>query len=284
MHWIRVSICGLLWLLSATTGSWAQTAAHADNVGTPLHTDTGMKPYGDSYDSDAALKISQAAIGRMLDGYQFKDRQGRTVSLADYRGKPLMISMIYTSCFHICPTTTKNLARAVETVRSAVGMDAFNVVTIGFDSLHDTPERMRTYARQQGVNSERNWTFLSADRAAIIRLTAELGFLFTPSSKGFDHLIQTTIVDGDGKIYRHIYGMEVDPALLTEAMKELVFGLAPATLNLSSLVSRVRLFCTTYDPSTGTYKLNYAMIFGMMIGALMATVTGIALVRFLRNT
>ncbi len=242
-----------------------------------------MKPFGESYDSDTALKFSQAAIGRKLDGYQFRDRRGRAVSLADYRGKPLMISMIYTSCFHICPTTTKNLARAVETVRSAVGADAFRVVTIGFDALHDTPERMRGFARQQGVNSAKNWTFLSADKAVIARLSADIGFLFTPSSKGFDHLIQTTIVDGKGEIYRQIYGMEADPALLAEAMKELVFGLAPATLSLSSLVSRVRLFCTTYDPSSGTYKLNYGMLFGMFIGVLIAAATGILLVRFLRN-
>jgi len=260
-----------------------QTAVAAAEVGQAPHPGPGMKPYGDTYDSDAALKTSQAAIGRRLGNYTFHDRQGHVVHLGDYRGKPLVISLIYTSCFHICPATTQNLARAADVARSAVGQDAFNVVTIGFDALHDTPERMRGYARQQGVGNEKNWAFLSTDQATIARLTADVGFLFTPSAKGFDHLIQTTVVDRDGKIYRQIYGMSFDPALLTEALKELVFGLSPATLSLDSLVNRVRLFCSVYDPSTGAYQINYAMIFGMMVGAFVLVGTGIFLFRLVRN-
>ncbi len=265
-----------LWLVLAYA-CWSQAVFAAD-AGTP-----GMKPYGEGYDSEVALKTSQAAIGRRLGGYTFRDRQGHVVRLEDFRGKPLVISLIYTSCFHICPATTQNLARAAAVARSAVGRDAFHVVTIGFDALHDTPERMRGYARQQGVSREKNWVFLSADQVTIARLTADIGFLFTPSPKGFDHLIQTTVVDKSGKVYRQIYGMSFDPALLTEALKELVFGLSPATLSLDSLINRVRLFCTVYDPSTGTYQLNYAMISGMIVGAFVLVGTGIFLLRLVRN-
>jgi len=242
-----------------------------------------LKSFGKDFDSDKALKNSQDAIGQTLSGYTFHDRNGRLVKLSDFYGKPLLISLIYTSCFHICPATTQNLSRAVRATRSAVGEDKFSIVTIGFDTLHDTPERMRGFARQQGVSNAHYWKFLSADKATITRLAANLGFIFVPSPKGFDHLIQTTIVDKDGKVYRQIYGMDFDPSSLTGAMKELVFGLSPATLSLSSLVNRARLFCTIYDPSTGTYKFNYGMIFGMSVGVLMLGVSGFFLIRFLRH-
>jgi len=242
-----------------------------------------MKSFGKEFDSDAALQTSQAAIGHKLGAYSFHDRDGEEVTLSDFRGKPVIISLIYTSCFHICPTTTKNLARATKTARSAVGEDKFSTISIGFDVLHDTPERMRSFARQQGVAGEDNWSFLSADKATMTRLATDMGFMFTPSSKGFDHLIQTTIVDEKGEIYRQIYGMAFDPSILTEAMKELVFGLSPATLSLASLTDRVRLFCTVYDPASGTYKLNYAMIFGMIVGIFMLLVTGVFFYRFLRD-
>ncbi|MDT8376518.1 MAG: SCO family protein [Mariprofundaceae bacterium] len=286
MKWMRIGISGLLWLMLTTTAAWAQTATEAEQYAATLqrHMDAGKKKAaGEEFDNNTALKISQAAIGRTLDGYQFQDRQGRTVSLADYRGKPLMISMVYTSCYHICPTTTRNLSRAVTTVRSAVGKDAFRVVTIGFDVAHDNPERMSSYARQQGVSSEKNWSFLSSDKATVDRLTSDLGFLYAPSSTGFDHLIQTTLVDGEGKIYRQIYGMEIDPTLLTQATKELVYGLDPASFDLESIVNRVRLFCTIYDPASDSYKLNYGMIFGMIVGLLVVTATGIVIVRFIRQ-
>ncbi len=275
---------GKVWLLLVLAFAVWEPVGVISAAGTTGGTQhPGMKPYGDGYDSDTALKISQAAIGRHLGGYTFRDRQGHTVHLEDYRGKPLVISLIYTSCFHICPATTQNLAKATDVARSAVGQDAFNVVTIGFDALHDTPERMRGFARQQGVSGEKNWAFLSADQDTITRLVSDLGFLFTPSPKGFDHLIQTTVVDKSGKIYRQIYGMSFDPALLTEALKELVFGLSPVTLSLDSLINRVRLFCTVYDPSTGTYQLNYAMISGMIVGAFVLVGTGIFLFRLVRN-
>jgi protein SCO1/2 len=189
-------------------------------------------------DEVAALKFSQDAIGRSLDGYTLYDRKGRAVMLTDYQGKPLIISMIYTSCYHICPTTTQNLARAIKQARSAVGADAFNIVTIGFDVRNDTLERMRSFARQQGVGSEKNWFFLSTSKAAIKHLTANLGFLYTPSlSRGFEHLNQITVVGADGKIFRQIYGMDFDPGFLVGAMQELVLGSPSEPLSLSALVA-----------------------------------------------
>jgi len=247
------------------------------------NTQAKVHPLSKDFDSNAALKTSQAAIGHQLSDYAFYDQNGNVVNMSDFRGKPIVISLIYTSCFHICPATTKNIARAIAATRSAVGKNQFTTISIGFDTLHDTPDRMRSFARQQGVAGDDHWFFLSADKTTINRLAINMGFIFKPSTKGFDHLIQTTIVDKDGKIYRQIYGMDFDPAILTEAMKELVFGLSPATLNLSSLTDRIRLFCTVYDPASGTYKLNYAMIFGMVVGIFMLLVTGIFFYRFLRD-
>jgi len=250
--------------------------------GEEQHSKQNLKSFGKDFDRDKALKNSQDAIGRTLSGYTFHDRNGKLVKLSDFHGKPLLISLIYTSCFHVCPATTQKLSRAIKTTRSAVGKNKFSIVTIGFDTLHDTPDRMRGFARQQGVSNVHGWKFLSTDKPTITRLTTDLGFIFVPSPKGFDHLIQTTVVDKNGKVYRQIYGTGFDPSILTGAMKELVFGLSPTTLSLSSLINRARLFCTIYDPSTGTYQFNYAMIFGMSVGALMVAVSGFFLIRFLR--
>jgi protein SCO1/2 len=256
--------------------AWADVHAQ-----TPM--DGGVHGRDQAFDQEAALKYSQAAIGHTPGGYTLHDRQGRAVTLADYQGKPLIISMIYTSCFHICPTTTRNLARAVEQARSAVGADAFTVATIGFDVRNDTPERMRGFARQQHVGSKKDWVFLSGDEDAITQLTADLGFQFVPSSKGFDHLIQTTVVAADGKIYRQIYGMDFDPGFLTGAMQELVLGRIPSLLSLSSLVNKVRLYCTKYDPSSDAYQFNYSMLFAMGFGVVFFVAMGFVVARVWRR-
>jgi len=257
----------------------ADAPATAGHIEHPAPDRATIKPF----DEDAALEYSQAAIGRNLGDYTLHDRDGRAVKLADHLGKPLAISLIYTSCFHICPTTTRNLARAVRQARTAVGKDGFTVVTIGFDVRNDTPERMRAFARQQNVGSEENWLFLSADEATITQLAANLGFLFFPSTKGFDHLIQTTIVDAGGKIYRQVYGMDFNPGYLTGAMQELVLGRMQEALSLSAIVNRVRLYCTKFDPVTGMYRFDYSMIFSMVLGLPFFVWVGFMLYRMLRK-
>ena len=91
------------------------------------------------YDRDDAFEISQAAIGQTLESHVLRDVDGQSFDLASLRGKPLVVSMIYTSCHHVCPTITKNLATAVDIAREALGDDSFSVVTVGFDWAVDTP-------------------------------------------------------------------------------------------------------------------------------------------------
>ena len=115
------------------------------------------------WDRDAALAHSQAAIGKQLPDLELTNSDGRRVSLADYRGKPVLVSLIFTSCHHVCPTTTRRLAEAVRAARKALGDESFNVLTIGFDTANDTPAAMRGFARQQSV-SEPGWDFSAPRR------------------------------------------------------------------------------------------------------------------------
>ena len=57
-------------------------------------------------DQKAALSASQAMIGTTPGDFAFLDREGRPVRLSQYRGKPLLVSFIYTGCFQVCPLTT----------------------------------------------------------------------------------------------------------------------------------------------------------------------------------
>jgi protein SCO1/2 len=93
------------------------------------------------YDRQDALKLSQAAIGRPLEDHVLRNVAGQSFELSSLRGKPLVISMIYTSCHHVCPTITRNLGKAIDIAREALGDDSFSVVTVGFDWAVDTPGR-----------------------------------------------------------------------------------------------------------------------------------------------
>ncbi len=220
------------------------------------------------YDKDSALAVSQAAIGTRLLDYRLRDILGQPFQLQELRGRPLVVSMIYTSCHHICPMITQNLARNVEVAREALGEDAFSVVTIGFDWQVDSPERMRQFATGQGVNDIEDWHFLAADASMIDALSDNLGFLFMPSAKGFDHLVQTTIVDRSGTIYRQIYGVDVDTQVFVEPLKELVFDTPRSAGLIDHWVSTFKLFCTVYDPNSDRYRFDYSILTTIVVGLL----------------
>lgn len=221
------------------------------------------------YDPDLALQNSQAAIGNKLGDYQLTDHLGAAVRLrSDYEGRPLVISMIFTSCHHVCPATTKHLSTAVEVAREALGEDSFDVVTIGFDTAHDTPHAMGAFARKQGVN-EPGWRFLSASSETIQKISADLGFIFFPTARGFDHLNQSTIIDRDGVVYSQVYGVNFELPWLVEPLKELVFNRPTSAGHfVAGLVDRVKLFCTVFDPMTGRYRFDNSLFVRTAAGLL----------------
>ncbi|MBF0125215.1 MAG: SCO family protein, partial [Magnetococcales bacterium] len=202
----------------------------------------------DSYDVSLALQRSQAAIGRPLVEVTFTDPQGRSVALASLRGKPLIISLVYTSCYQICSVATSYLATVVAKARQALGSDSFNVVTIGFDTSFDTPAAMRAFANQQNIGDD-NWLVLSMDRDTAALLLENLGFSAFPSPRGYDHLVQATLVDDSGIISQQIYGEVFDIPLLIDPLKALLLGQPlPQVPFLERVTRRLRLVCTTYDP------------------------------------
>ncbi len=228
----------------------------------------------------SALESSQAAIGRTLGSFRLTDAHGRSVSTEMFRGKPLVISMVYTSCYQICPMTVRHLAKVVRKARDTLGEDSFSVAVIGFDTRYDTPQSMLHFGKKQGVDDEPGWYLLSGDRKTIAELSKELGFVFFSSPNGFDHLVQATVIDAEGKIYRQVYGEIFDTQLLVEPLMELVLGQPkPDQGFLSSLVDNVRLFCTTYDPYTDSYKFDYSLFIGIAIGLSIIIYTIVFLVR-----
>lgn len=220
-------------------------------------------------DVNKALKASQDSIGNQLGDYTFRDRSGRAVRLADYLGKPLVISMIYTHCPIICATTTRSLS-ALKNSQAALGADSFGVLTVGFDTENDTPEAMGDFAKRMDVNLS-NWEFVSSDPETIKKLSKDLGFTFLPSADGgFNHITQTTFVDGKGRVSYHVYGDEFENKTLLQPLKDLIYNVNTAKPGIEGLSSKVKLFCTVYDAKSGKYKLDYSYFYGIGLGVLVS--------------
>lgn len=229
--------------------------AHA---ATPV--DTNGVPTPLALDQSTALRTSQSVIGTTPDDFTFLDREGRPVRLSQYRGKPLLVSFIYTGCFQVCPLTTRSLQSAVEAGRGVFGTNQFNVVSIGFNQPADSPQSLKSFARQYRIDVP-NWEFLSPHASIVEPLTRAFGFSYLATPAGFDHILQATLLDADGRIYRQIYGDELTAESIGEPIRQLMANVPVAQkVRLDELMDRVRILCTVYDPKTGKYEVRYGLL------------------------
>jgi protein SCO1/2 len=203
--------------------------------------------------------------------------------LGDLRGRPLVVSLIYTGCSHVCPMITQRLRQAVEDAQRVIGADRFAVITVGFDSRNDTPMRMAAYARAQGIDLP-SWRFLSADEATVEALARELGFTYAASAGGYLHSAQVTILDRDGRVYRQVYGDDFPIQVFMEPLKEAVYGTIGTLFSLDGLLDRVRFLCTVYDPNQGRYRVSYAIAMSLLTGIVSLGATALVISRAWRDS
>jgi protein SCO1/2 len=248
----------------------AAVAAPAAAGSIIVHADPAPRAPGTvpSLDEREALRLGGAAIGRAVPDLVLQDRRGRPVRLLDYRGKPLLVSFIYTGCFQVCPTQTRALHEAVRGLDRMLGPNQFNVVSIGFNQPFDAPDAMRAFAAQHRIDA-RNWEFLSPSREQVQPLTQAFGFSFVATPAGFDHVLGVTLVDGAGRIHAQVYGDRLRADQLGAPLRQLLLDAPPvATSTLAAVVERVRILCTVYDPETGEYRYDVKLILEIIGGAL----------------
>ncbi|MGD9599315.1 MAG: SCO family protein [Steroidobacteraceae bacterium] len=210
-------------------------------------------------DPQAVFAASRAAVGNVPGDYRMRDRREREVGFGDYRGKPLLVNFVYTGCFEVCPNSTLALRNAVNAMRARFGTDQFRVLSIGFDQPTDSPAAMRSYASQRRID-DANWEFVSPRREDVAELARDFGFTFVATPRGFDHTLQVSIVDAQGRIQRQVVGDTFNAASLGEPLRQLIAGrILGDTTTLADLLDRVRILCSVYDPETGQYRVSYAL-------------------------
>jgi protein SCO1 len=166
--------------------------------------------------AEDGLEIEDALAEIGLDAesiYQlptkFTDTHGKTRVLADFRGKPVVVAMIFTHCEFACPVIIEDLQR-FEAALSEGERDAANWVLISFDAERDTPEVLAAYAKKNKLDPSR-WTLLHAEADGVREAAAVLGVRYkqTPTG-GFSHANRITVLDEAGRIHKRLDGLNVD--------------------------------------------------------------------------
>ncbi|KIY20948.1 MULTISPECIES: SCO family protein [Mesobacillus] len=126
-------------------------------------------------------------------------------------GKIKLVEFIYTHCPDICPTTTQemNLLRS-DLMKEDVFGNKVQFITITIDPYRDSPEVLRKYMENYGLENDGNWIFLTGDPAntleeqqKIKNVADTFKFQFRDPGNGFYvHSTFTYLIDEKNKFIK----------------------------------------------------------------------------------
>lgn len=155
-------------------------------------------PHGPKFES---ADITGASFGR---DFSLTDSSGKPRSLADYRGKAVVVFFGFTQCPDVCPTAMATLAEAI----GKLGPDAARVqgVFITIDPERDTPELLARYVPA----FHPSFVGLYGDAAATERVAKEFKVLYrkapgsSPGSYTMEHSTGMFVFDPQGRLRLYV--------------------------------------------------------------------------------
>jgi protein SCO1/2 len=146
-------------------------------------------------DADEALSRDsnfQGAImpsGVRAPDFTLENQQGEQVSMRALRGKPVIVTFLYTHCRDTCPAQ----AQIVKGALADLGGGAVPALAIAVDPPNDTPESAKAFLAKQRVAG---LDFVLGSRAQLETLWK--GFAIRPQAITSEHQARLTLVDKRG--------------------------------------------------------------------------------------
>jgi protein SCO1/2 len=186
------------------------SGVHLENIVVVKKSDGKASPPG------ARLQPSDRAP---MPDFTLVNQDGKRVRLAQYRGKTVLLTFIYTRCPlpDYCPLMTHNFAEIEKTLMKSPEIYAeTHLLSISFDSQYDTPQVLRNYARpfvaDRGPRTFEHWEFATipaAEKSAVMKF---FDVFVTEEQGQITHSMSTALISPDGSICKGYNGNDWKPA------------------------------------------------------------------------
>jgi protein SCO1 len=215
---MKAPILAAALVLACSTAGLAHDAHDAHDAGTPHRGPADQYVYALAAPGTYQLP----AIKRAGDG-EVRDETGKPRRLADLtRGKITVLSFVFTQCADLCPLATLRMAEFQDLVAAQAGLaDEVRLVTMSFDPVRDTPDRMAEQAALWRSAAGPEWHFVTAPDQGSLKPVLEAydqAVIAVPgeddAQASLSHVLRVFLIDSDG-IIRNIYSADfLDPRLV----------------------------------------------------------------------
>jgi protein SCO1/2 len=121
--------------------------------------------------------------------FKLRDEKGRPVSMREYRGKPVVVTFLYSHCHDTCPIQAQQIKGALDNL----GHD-LPALAISVDPPGDKPKSVDRFNAEQGVTNRIRWVL---GRESQLRPLWQ-GFHTTSQSPQTEHMARLVLVDKRG--------------------------------------------------------------------------------------
>jgi protein SCO1/2 len=149
--------------------------------------------------------------------FELRDQDGEPISMRGFRGRPVIVTFLYTTCEDTCPLQAQTIRGALD----QLGHDV-PAIAIAVDPPRDTPERARSFLVEQRALGRLD--FVLGSRAQLRSLWR--GFAIRPQSVTQEHQARITLVDPRGYQRVGYPGSQATPERLAHDLRLLENGAA----------------------------------------------------------
>ena len=144
------------------------------------------------------------------------DHRGDALQLADLRGRPVLLSMVFTNCASACPLTVEDMKALARALPEPADV---RFVLVSLDPARDTLAAMRQFADAHGLGGD--WTLLRGTPDDVQMLAALLNVRYRPTPDGqVAHSNLIHVLDTDGRLVTQQEGLGTDPAAAVAAVEQ----------------------------------------------------------------
>jgi protein SCO1/2 len=158
---------------------------------------------------DALAPSSNAlSVGQMVPDFDLVDQDARRVSLAQFAGKVVAVTFMYTRCPfpNYCVRLSDNFARLQKRFSDRIGRDLV-LLSVVIDPTHDQPTMLSGYAKMWKADPA-GWHFLTGSTEQIQQVCRYFDMNYYPDEGLFIHSFHTIVIDRKGKLAANLEGNE----------------------------------------------------------------------------
>jgi len=168
--------------------------------------------------------------GDPVPDFRLLNQSGKIIHIAQFRGKVLLVTFIYTRCplANYCPRMSRNFAQIDKALAADPALYAkTHLLSVSFDPTYDTPAVLRSYGGSYtGRYTEEKFTHWDFAAPPEKELPTVLHFFLVGTTPQKDrtitHSLSTIVIDQRGRIYRWYPTNDWTPDQLLADVKQLL--------------------------------------------------------------